>query len=67
MPLTSRIYWIFKAFDRPLPDVALESILKDVPGGSVRGARKRLEKEGLIRVAGWVGRGRRKRRTWRLA
>lgn len=64
---SSRILWLLRAFPHPLPDVALERMLKDVPPSTVRAIRLRLERSGLIQVAGWSGKGRRKRRTWKVA
>lgn len=55
---------------QPCSDLKLEQALwssYEMPAGTVRSARKRLEKLGLIKVAGRVGHGRRKRRTWELA
>lgn len=67
MTTLNRMLWLFRAMPRPLPDVALERMLADVPGSTVRGTRKRLERLGLIQKAGIRGSGRRKYWVWTLA
>jgi hypothetical protein len=67
MTIATRILWLYRAVGRPVPDVAIEKMLADVPPSSVRGARRRLERSGAIVRAGVCGTGRGRRGTWRLA
>ena len=56
---TRSVYWAIRAFG-PCPDVVVERVLADVPGSSVRGARKRLERAGVVECVGRTKDGRRK-------
>jgi hypothetical protein len=67
MRLSSRMLWLYRAMGRPVPDVALERMLKDVPPSTVRATRLRLERSGAIVRSGVCGTGRGRRWTWRLA
>lgn len=62
---TSRVLWVLRVFDpKPVTDRTIEKFLHDLPGSTVRGARKRLERHGIIRPA---GRTSDKRRKWEIA
>lgn len=60
-----RVLWILRAFGTA-PDVTIEKALASagLPPSTVRGARKRLERAGLVAPAGLTRDGRRK---WSLA
>lgn len=60
---TSRsVYWLLRAMG-PVSDNVLESVLwglHRIPGSTVRGARKRLERSGVVRPEGRTRDGRTK-------
>lgn len=58
----TRIVWLLRAFG-PVPDVALERAMRDTPPSTVRGARIRLVRRGIVRQA---GRCRDRRKKWGL-
>jgi len=62
MTTATRILWLLRALDAA-PDAVLERALRDVPPSTVRGARKRLERAGIVEQAGRC----KDRKRWRLA